>query len=418
MITTRIRSRKNKSGTKSYLVDYTNPVTQKRERKFFPTKYEAEAHAEKLQQKNAQMGEMAHMLDPKQILEVVSILERLKPFNVKLTDAVEYYVRHAQPRQGKITFAILADEVISSKERAECKPRYIKALRISYDRFKSSFGDNFVNEISAKQIETWLDSQKYKGITRKNYIRDLKIAFEVAVKNGHCAENVVKNLQLPQIVESNIGILTPDEAKRLLIAAHYEDGRVTRKGNIVSMVPYIAIGLFAGLRSSELELLDWSEIKLGCGRIEVKAEKAKTSRRRFVEISDNLNAWLRPHLKLTGPIVGIGWRQHLQKIAENAGLKKWPKNALRHSFGSYHLAARQNANETALQMGHETTKMLFSNYRTPVTKEDAETFWKIFPPEKGQWFFTEQGNMLSMPKSTKQKYKLNFPVFKEAERAA
>jgi integrase len=61
------------------------------------------------------------------------------------------------------------------------------------------------------------------------------------------------------------GILTITQAARLLESA-------TREG-----LPYIAIGLFAGLRRAEIERLDWSEIDFESGLIEVTADNAKNS---------------------------------------------------------------------------------------------------------------------------------------------
>ena len=58
------------------------------------------------------------------------------------------------------------------------------------------------------------------------------------------------------------------------------------------MLAYVAIGLFAGLRRSELCALEWSEIDRKARTIEVKGVKAKTRQRRIVSISDTLSAWL------------------------------------------------------------------------------------------------------------------------------
>jgi hypothetical protein len=44
------------------------------------------------------------------------------------------------------------------------------------------------------------------------------------------------------------------------------------------------MGAFAGLRDAEIKRLDWSEIDLVRGHIEVKASKAKSARRRIVQI--------------------------------------------------------------------------------------------------------------------------------------
>jgi integrase len=52
------------------------------------------------------------------------------------------------------------------------------------------------------------------------------------------------------VVSKPPGILSVNEAARLLEAA------------APNILPYIAIGLFAGLRAAELERLDWSEMIL------------------------------------------------------------------------------------------------------------------------------------------------------------
>jgi hypothetical protein len=60
-------------------------------------------------------------------------------------------------------------------------------------------------------------------------------------------------------------------------------------------------------------------------------------------------------------------------------IKPWPQNGLRHSFASYHLAKHQNAAELALQMGHTSTKLIFSAYIELVSPEEAEKYWNIRP---------------------------------------
>ena len=67
--------------------------------------------------------------------------------------------------------------------------------------------------------------------------------------------------------------------------------------------PFLAIGAFAGLRSAEIERLDWKNVNLKRGFIEVRAETCKTRARRLVPISDNLRAWLKPFAVPAGPVV-------------------------------------------------------------------------------------------------------------------
>ena len=176
------------------------------------------------------------------------------------------------------------------------------------------------------------------------------------------------------------GILTIKEATSLLETAL--NGVEEKLDPKPQMIPGIAIGLFAGLRRSEVCSLDWSEIDLQGRYIEVKAAKAKTRQRRLVTISDNLAAWLKPYEKTEGPVTWSTnqdvFGERLKEIAEASGLKEWPHNALRHSFGSYFFAKSKDENRTAAEMGN-TPGVVFKHYRALVRNGDENRYWAIKP---------------------------------------
>ena len=63
------------------------------------------------------------------------------------------------------------------------------------------------------------------------------------------------------------------------------------------MIPFIAIGAFAGLRAAEIARLDWSVVDLKRKIIHLRADQAKTASRRIIPVSDNLRAWLLPRVR-------------------------------------------------------------------------------------------------------------------------
>jgi integrase len=144
----------------------------------------------------------------------------------------------------------------------------------------------------------------------------------------------------------------------------------------------LAIGAFAGLRDAEIKRLDWGEIDLTRGFIDVKAAKAKSARRRVVEMQPNLAEWLNPYSEMTGRLVPEGHRSTLEKVREAAKLTGWRKNGLRHSFASYRLAAIHDAPRVAAELGHTSPAMLYNTYRDVVRPEDAKVYWKIAPKEE------------------------------------
>ena len=182
--------------------------------------------------------------------------------------------------------------------------------------------------------------------------------------------NPILHTAKPKLIDKAPEIFTVDELRGLLEAAQRVEPDV---------LPMLAIGAFAGLRDAEIKRLDWSEVRLERGHIEVGAAKAKSARRRIVPMQLNLVAWLRPYSGKHGKVVPEGWRGKIDRVCEAAGLTRWPSNGLRHSFASYRLAAIHDAPRVASELGHTSPQMLYSTYREVVLPEEAERYWDIMP---------------------------------------
>jgi hypothetical protein len=59
-------------------------------------------------------------------------------------------------------------------------------------------------------------------------------------------------------------------------------------------------------------------------------------------------------------------------------LKRWPTNAMRHSFGSYALAEWQDVAKVSYQMGN-SPQVCRRHYEQVVKKSEAARFWKLRP---------------------------------------
>ena len=146
----------------------------------------------------------------------------------------------------------------------------------------------------------------------------------------------------------------------------------------------LAIGAFAGVREAEIKRLNWSEVDQRRGHIEIKSSKAKSARRRIVEMQPNVREWLRPYAGITGAVVPVNARKKLDLVRKAAELARWPKNGLRHSYASYRQAAIHDAPRVASELGHTSPKMLYSTYRELVLPEEAERYWKLIPESKAE----------------------------------
>ena len=226
------------------------------------------------------------------------------------------------------------------------------------------------HEIAASQIEAWLGTRGESLRTRRNYQADIRNLFNFAIRRGYVASNPVDRLEKIILDEKAVEILSVAQAARLLEAAEASGG---------TMTPFVSIGLFAGLRTREIAVLDWRDVDLTEMTITVHAAKTKTRARRIVEVSDNLKAWLLPYSAKAGPVAPDHYRQRFEDTRRAAGIDPWPRNAMRHSAASYHLAAHRNESLTQAMLGHESGKMLIQHYRELVRPKDATRYWQIMP---------------------------------------
>ena len=138
------------------------------------------------------------------------------------------------------------------------------------------------------------------------------------------------------------------------------------------------------MRRAEIERLAWSEIDFDADVIEVKASKSKTASRRLVTIQPNLREWLAPYRTSVGRVCPVNLQPKINDDRERAALRAgWPQNALRHSFGSYHLAQFNDAAKLALEMGNSPAT-IFRHYRQLVKPKQAEHYWKLAPAATGK----------------------------------
>ena len=363
------RVRPYRDSTRPQLKYVVNVKEQgKRARRFFETKREAETFAEL---KNVQLmnggKEAANFPSALRVMagEAASILA---PFNRTIMDAVNFYLPHLQARNRTCTFQALTDELLAVKERDGASARYLGDLRSRLGQFSAAVNGRNVSEITQTEVDEWLRSLDVRPTTRNNFRRVLIVAFNFGMGRGYCVTNPAANSAEAKEVEGTVGILSVAQTARLLEVAPAE------------LAPFIAIGAFAGLRRAELERLDWSEVNLESGLIEITALKAKSARRRFVKIRSNLDSWLRPLARQQGAVTPSNYRELFDAARKAAGITEWPQNALRHGFASYDLAHENDAARLALELGHTNADLIFRHYRELVRPQDAARYWKIKRP--------------------------------------
>src|SRR5262249_11655407 len=148
--------------------------------------------------------------------------------------------------------------------------------------FNDFFGTRLLRSVKAGEIEVWLHGLALGPQTINNYRAVVRAFFTFAVKRKHLDANPVSAIDKVRLIGKAPEIFTPEVLAKVLAAAPR------------SLLPSLAIGAFAGLRTSELLRLNWSNVDLVRGFVHVQADRPKSARRRLVRITPNLMEWLRP----------------------------------------------------------------------------------------------------------------------------
>lgn len=343
-------------------------------RKFFKTK--AEADAERLRQITtlARHGREAVGLPPAELSSIVQARKKLAKHGKTIEDAATFYLDYLERiRRCNVTVAELASEVVEAKRKDGRAPMYIADLKKRLARFCADFGKRPVAGITVEELDDWLRGLDCSPKTRMNFRANVGVLFSYAERRRMIDSNPILRTARPKLADLPPEIFTVDELSALLTAA------VKRAPD---MVPMLAIGAFAGVREAEIKRLDWSEVDQKRGHIEIKSSKAKSARRRIVQMQTNLREWLRPYAEMTGPVVPANSRKKLDLVRKAGGIRRWPKNGLRHGYASYRLAATHDAPRVASDLGHASPQMLYSTYREVVLPSEAERYWKIEPDKE------------------------------------
>lgn len=240
--------------------------------------------------------------------------------------------------------------------------------RRSLDTRLNGLGDALkkpFSAISADDIAGWFNRNDWTGVTQNN--RRTAIAqlekFAIERKYRPKDSNLLALVPRPNTQGKDIQVFTPNELKTLLKAAPSK------------IRHYLAIAAFSGIRQAEILRLRWENFSGGWIRID--AGKTKTKMRRIVPVLPALEAQIEDR-PASGPVWDVkpdSAASSIIDLAKEAGIK-WKRNALRHSFVSYRLAATQNASQVAMESGN-SERMIHRHYKELVTQIQAEEWFAI-----------------------------------------
>lgn len=374
----------------------------KRIRKLFKTKTAAQEFKDDEEVRFANLGnEHAGLLTKAVMRDAAEAWKLVRPLGVSLLDVAKDYASRSTYREKNVTVSKLVKDFLEEHEKRRSSKIHRRNLKSRLAKFTASFGERQACDVQRAELVKWIRQLGLAKQTVNNVIKELRSCLVWAVEEKIIPANPLeKTKDVREKVVRAPGVITPAEFTRLLAVASPD------------VMPYFAIGGFAGMRTEELRDLDWQDVRLAESLIVVKAQRSdgeitKGGARRVVTIGPALAAFLAPYAGRTGKVCTPSWRRLFRESLRRAGFgkpgteskeekkqglkieRKWPHNALRHSFGSYHLEHYKDMSATALQMGHTETTTLFKHYKATVTPAAAAAWWAIRPE-------SEEGKVVPM----------------------
>lgn len=371
-------------GQSFYQVDARKQGTDGK-RETFSSRRDAEERASDIAADLAANGSEGLALPLELRVMASNCTKSLASFGKTIHDATVFYLAHLREeleKRDSAFVATLADAWYTDKasgRKKQLRKETLLDLRDTSNLLKRLFPDKRILQVRRQDVEGYLDSLEVGARRRYNVRNLLNQFFNWCIKNKHTNFNPVDDIEI-EVPVKDVAILNVEQCIRLmqLCEEKYQD-----------LILYHAICLFAGLRPTECQLLNWGNVHIEERQITVLGSTSKTKETRNVPIENNLSSWLESY---QGNNKGLITRNknlvtrlkflradHGYKVlGKNTNGERWVEDILRHSYASYWIAKFKDRAHLAENMGN-SLKMIKQHYKRIVANSALETFWSITP---------------------------------------
>lgn len=373
----KVRELPLKDGTVCFQCDIPAKITGKRKLKRLKTLDEAIAFAEQAVIRRENKGLEGFNLQSDQQQDALKAFKTLAARGT-LQEAAKFYIAHHFPKAGDISLVELQAKHEKHLAKLNRRPHTLRENTSRLNDLNSHFRSNtLVKDITTDALSTYFQSNpQWSDHTRRSHYAVIRSFLNFSVEEKYLQTNPINAVKRPPKPKDNKpGILTIEQTSKLLDAIKRAENEAQQ-----AIGPYVVLALFCGIRAEELDRLTWDLVDEEKQTVEIPEDIAKKHRFRYADIPDNAVMWLRHFgLKATGPIRSKNHRKLVELSRDQAGIKKWPKNAMRHSFASYHFELHGDSKKTSNELGHRGEDLLFSHYRSLTKKGSGSQYFSIFP---------------------------------------
>lgn len=338
-------------------------------RKFFTTKKEAQDYVN-----DVQIIGKGSVDTYKELSRNVTdeMLERLRVIDKTVSEALEKGISMLEEEARKAPNCQHVFNEFYKELKDEGKSeRYLRDIDSRLWIFLKHYKNLKINLVTTEMVRSALKKHgKVANQTWNNQVTILRTYFNFAVNRKYITENPASFIKKrdARIGKGDPEVYTIEQWESLLEA---EDKKIRL---------LFAIGGLTGMRTAELERMNYEDIDLDEMVITVGYEQAKKKMKRHINIYPKLLPYLKPLKGRKGLIFGnIKNSKKYRKFVEDLDFDL-PQNGHRHSFASYFLAkeGKEKIYELWNNLGHvQDPDLLWNHYYRIVKKEDGEKYFSI-----------------------------------------
>lgn len=302
-----------------------------------------------------------------------------------LREAIRFYLENRPHGLAPKPLPDLVELFLAEKQGA-ISPDYHAHLS-RYLRLLAAHYTGPLHTLQAADINAWLRKLVARGASplgpraRHNYRAAVDQLARWAKTLGHLPRSwsEMEHVPDPGQKPGEIKILTPEQMTALITARQQAE---TMGRAAASMVPFLALQAWAGVRHEEVMKLDWRAVNLPDRHVYISKGIAKTGSDRLVPLSENLAAWLAPHARRNGPVCPLAQPSNALTTAKRqaripAG-ENQTRNILRKSFITYRLALTKSIAQVAEEAGNSPA-IIKKHYGRPIPEPEARRWFAIHP---------------------------------------
>lgn len=259
------------------------------------------------------------------------------------------------PKRETLTFR---EAALNSLEMRLCRrPSTVKDLRSYINRILKyvHWADRDIRTISQRDCRTLLNTHFSKsGHVFSKAKAILYSIFNYAIRRECCDKNPVYGIDGIPIREEKTNILTLKQINGFMKALKAKDFQC--------MQASVRLMLWCGIRPGEVQRLRWKDVDFRENVVYIDGQTSKTGGARAVPLRGSALYLKQYKGKLNDYIAPRDWARIWRKLRSRAGMRKWQKDAMRHTFASMHLKRFHNIYLLQEEMGHRDSMLLRTRY--------------------------------------------------------